>query len=102
MDIVSKIDKLRKERKWTKSRLATEAGVCATTVYNWFNETKAIPSRETIENLCVAFKVSVASFYADVDFQDPSEQEIRLLELFRKIPDNKKDKALSALELLID
>ena len=97
MDIKTKIDKMRKERKWTKSRLAREAGITPNTVYNWYNQNDATPTRESIENICFAFGVTVASFYGDVDANDLTEQEIQALEYFRKIPDKKKPTALSML-----
>ena len=38
MDIHEKINELRKERGWSLSKLAKEAGIPETTVYNWYNE----------------------------------------------------------------
>ena len=102
MDIKAKIDQMRKERKWTKSRLAREAGITPNTVYNWYNQNNAIPTRESIENVCFAFGITVASFYGDVDPDNLTEQEIQALEYFRKIPDKKKVLALSTLKAFCD
>ena len=102
VDIKEKINKLRKAKGWTKCELARKAGITPNTVYNWYNKNNSIPDRESIENVCAAFQITVAELYADIETNNFTEKEIRLLELFRKIPDNKKDKALSALELLID
>ena len=102
MTIKEKIEAMRKERKWTKSRLAREAGITPNTVYNWYNDKDAMPTRESIENICCAFGVTVASFYGDVEETDLSEQEIQALEYFRKIPDKKKELALSALKAFSD
>lgn len=102
MDIKEKITKLRKERNWSLCKLANEAGISQTAVYNWYNDKNATPSRATIEDVCAAFGISVAQFYADVDTDELSEQEIRLLEIFHKIPDKNKSKALSMLEMLIE
>ena len=102
MDIHGKITKLRKERGWSLSKLAKEAGIPETTVYNWYNEKHFTPSRDKIEDVCATFGISVAQFYADVDTDELSEQEIRLLEIFNKIPDKNKSKALSMLEMLIE
>ena len=102
MAIRAKITKLRKERGWSLSRLAKEAGIPQTTVYNWFNEKHFTPSRDKIEDVCAAFNISVAEFYADVETDNLSEKEIKLLEVFRKIPDKNKEKAISILEMLIN
>lgn len=100
MDIKEKITKIRKQKGWSLSKLATQAGLTTTTVYNWYNDKNATPSRDSIEDVCVAFGVSVAEFYADVEMDNLTEKEIRLLELFRKIPEKEREKALSMLELL--
>ena len=102
MNIKDKIEKLRISKKWTKSRLAREAGITPNTVYNWYNTTQATPSRESIENICTVFKISIAEFYADLETDNLSEKEIKLLEVFRKIPDKNKEKAISMLEMLIN
>ncbi len=100
MDIKEKITKMRKQKGWSLSKLATQAGLTTTTVYNWYNDKNATPSRDSIEDVCVAFGVSVAEFYADIEMDNLTEKEIRLLELFRKIPEKEQEKALSMLELL--
>lgn len=102
MDIHEKINELRKERGWSLSKLAKEAGIPETTVYNWYNEKHFTPSRDKIEDVCAAFGISVAQFYADVETDGLTAQEIRLLEIFQKIPDKNKNKALSMLEMLIE
>ena len=38
MDVKEKITKLREERGWTKRRLAKEAGLNESAVYNWYSE----------------------------------------------------------------
>ena len=100
MDIKQKITRLREERGWSLFRLAKESGIYPTTVYNWFNEINATPSREKIEDLCLAFGISVSSFYADVEADDLTAEEIELLEAFRKIPDKNKAIALSTLKAM--
>lgn len=100
MDIKEKITKIRKQKGWSLSKLATQAGLTTTTVYNWYNDKNATPSRDSIEDVCVAFGISVAEFYADIEMDNLTEKEIRLLELFRKIPEKEREKALSMLELL--
>ena len=100
MDIKEKITKIRKQKGWSLSKLATQAGLTTTTVYNWYNDKNATPSRDSIEDVCVAFGISIAEFYADIEMDNLAEKEIRLLELFRKIPEKEQEKALSMLELL--
>ena len=100
MDIKEKITKMRKEKGWSLSKLATQAGLTTTTVYNWYNSINATPSRDSIEDICAAFGISVAEFYVDLDMDNLTDKELRLLELFRQIPAEEQEKALSMLTLL--
>ena len=102
MEIKEKIDALRKSRGWTKCRLAREIGLSQNAVYNWYNEKNCSPSRETIEDVCAVFGISIAEFYADIDSEKLTEKEIRVLEVFRQLPPKKQEKAISMLEILID
>ncbi len=101
MNIHDKITELRTARGWSLARLAKEACIPPTTVYNWYNENHFTPSRDKIEDLCAAFRISVAEFYADVNGDSLSAKEIRLLQLFRQLPEVNKDKAIALLEMLI-
>ena len=100
MSVKEKINALRKERGWSLFKLAKESGIYPTTVYNWFNEINAEPSKEKIEDVCAALGVSVASMYFDVDTENLTAMEMELLEAFRQIPDKKKDVALATLKAL--
>lgn len=102
MDIKAKIDKLRKERGWSLFKLAKEAGIYPTTVYNWFNSINATPTREKIDDLCAAFGISTASFYADIDANELTAEEMELLEVFHKIPDKKKGVAIATLKAMCE
>lgn len=102
MDVKEKINTLRKERGWTLCKLAKEIGISQTAVYNWYNEKNSSPSRETVEDICAVFQISIAEFYADIDSDNLTEKEVRLLELFRKIPTKNQEKAISMLEMLMD
>ncbi len=102
MNIHDKITELRTARRWSLCRLAKEACIPLTTVYNWYNENHFTPSRDKIEDLCAAFKISVAEFYADIEPNALTGQELHLLELYRKLPEKNKEKAISLLEMLIE
>ncbi len=90
MDIHQRILQLCKERNWTLYKLAHEAGISEATVYGWFNENHFTPSRNSIEDICAAFQISLATFYNDIDLDNLSPQQIELLSLFEKVPDTKK------------
>ncbi len=102
MDIREKIDKLRKQRGLSKFQLAKGLGISPTAVYNWYNDKNSMPKRDTIEDICSLFQISVASFYADIDNEDLPPEEIELLEVFRKLSPKKKETALMIIKNLND
>ena len=102
MEIKEKVLKLTKARGWSLRRLAKEAGISETAVYNWYNEKNHTPSRDKIEDVCAAFGISVAEFYADLEEDSFSQQEIRLLELFRQVPEKKKEAVLTVVQSFVE
>ena len=98
MEVKERIKGLMKERGWSKSKLAKEAGISEHAVYNWFNDKNYTPSRDAIEDVCGAFEISLAEFYGDIDVDNLTDSEIKLLELFRKVPENKKDTVISVVK----
>lgn len=98
MDILQRIDRLRMDRQWSLSQLATAIGVWDTTVYSWFNDCKYQPSRQTIEDICCVFGITMAVFYSEVDLDKVSAREAVLLEAFRGVPESRKDKIVDIVK----
>lgn len=90
MSIQDRILQLCKERKWSLYKLAHMAGLSETTVYDWFNENHNTPSRNSIEDICAAFEITISEFYAGVEIPEFTDKEISLINLFRKVPEAKK------------
>ena len=90
MTVQERIAQLLKKNHWSKYKLAKEAGFYPTTVYDWFNEKHYTPDRNSIESFCLAFGISQAEFYSSIDETKLNPEQTALLELFSKIPDNKK------------
>lgn len=102
MYIQNRIQELCNKRGISLSKLAKQSGLSETTVYDWFNENNRTPSIKALEDICLVFEISLAEFFSAIHPDDLSEKEIRLLELFRKLPDKNKDKALSMLQMLVE
>ncbi len=100
MTVQERIYELMKARNWTKYRLAKEIGVYPTTVYDWFNENQFTPSNESIDGICTIFGISRAQFYSSVDENQLDEEQIAVLELFAKIPLNKRKIVLDLMVVL--
>ena len=100
MNVKEKITALRKEREWSKRRLAKEAGLTPSTIYNWYNERNNEPSKEAIEDICAAFNISMAEFFSDLEIDKLTEKETKLLEIFQTLPDKKKDALITVAKVL--
>ena len=59
-DVISRIESLMDERKWTAYRLAKETGLSSSTITNMFRR-NTVPSIPTLETICEAFGMLVNS-----------------------------------------
>lgn len=102
MDVRDRIHALCKERGMSLSKLAKRAGLAETTVYDWFNDNNRQPSLKALEDVCAVFEITPAQFFSEVEADKLTEQELRLLELYRKLPEKKKATALKLFEILTE
>ena len=89
MDIVAKIDALRKERGWSVNKLATEAMLTQSTVANMFSS-GAEPKISTLKAICDAFDITLAQFFSEIEDEDDGNFDI--VKEYRKL--SKRDKAI--------
>ncbi len=90
MDILEKIDVLRKERGWSINYLAMEAGLTQSTVNNLYTR-KTEPKLSTLRAICGAFGISLAEFFKEEREDDELIRRVKTL--------SPKDKA-ALLQLL--
>ena len=57
-------------------------------------------SKEAIEDICAAFNISMAEFFSDLEIDKLTEKETKLLEIFQKLPDKKKDALITVAKVL--
>ncbi len=100
MDIHERIKQLCKKKKWSLSKLAKEAGLSETTVYDWYNENHFTPSRKAIDDICSAFGITLSEFYSDIELDKLTEKEIKLLEVFKNVPTEKQDVVIIVAQAL--
>lgn len=100
MTVQERIYELLQSRGWTKYKLAKAIGVYPTTVYDWFNEKHIKPNSDSIDGICTVFGITRAQFYSKVDENQLSEDQIAVLELYAKVPDNKKKIVLDFMTVL--
>lgn len=102
MTVQERIMELLKAHGWSKYRLAKEIGVYPTTVYDWFNKKQITPSGDSIDGVCTVFGISHAQFYSKVDENQLSEDQMEMLELYSKIPEDKRKIVLDLMSVLGD
>lgn len=100
MTVQERINELLKARGWTKYKLAKEIGVYPTTVYSWFDRRHITPSSDSIDGVCSVFGITHAQFYSKVDENHLNEEQIAVLELYSKIPLNKRKIVLDLMSIL--
>ena len=64
MDVLERIEKLRKERGWSVNYLAMESGLTQSTVNNLFSRHNE-PKLSTLRAICNAFGISLSDFFAE-------------------------------------
>lgn len=98
MNVLEKIDFLRKQRGWTIYKLAENAGINQSTLSNMFTR-KTLPNISTLTILCEAFGISLAEFFTDDNISAPPE-ELALISNFRKLTKRDKDVIVQLAKIL--
>ncbi len=87
-DVGNRIKELRIRKGWTQNRLATEAGISPTYIYQLESGQKS-PTIEYLSHICFALGVTLGEFFddgtkAERRVENLSEEQKRLLEEFLK------------------
>ena len=61
---VKKIEQFRRDRGWSVYKLAQESGLSAPTIHQWL-ETETRPTLSALEDVCKAFKITLADFFTE-------------------------------------
>lgn len=64
MDVLGRIEELRRARGWTLYRLSGMAGIPQSTLVNMFNR-GTLPSITTLECICSAFGITLSEFFKE-------------------------------------
>ena len=90
MDIIARIEQLRKQRDWSVYKLAIEAGLTQSTLTNMYTR-GTYPSISTLINICDAFGITLAQFFATGERETVlTDEENEILNDYRNLsPKNK-------------
>ena len=96
-EIIDKIETMRKERGWTSYRLAEEACIAHSTLFN-MNQRKTLPSLTTLGSICDAFGVTLAEFFSDGNTDALTHDEQSLIKNYRKLSYQNKQAVRNLVE----
>lgn len=90
-EILDKIEKLRKARKWTVYKLSQESEVPTGTIQTWIR-TNSQPSIKALEQICRAFGVTLAEFFLQCELVECTGERRTLLDKWQSI--TKEERAI--------
>ena len=97
MDVLEKIDRMRREKGWSMYKLADEALIGQSTIANMFTR-KTLPSLTTLYQICEAFGITLSEFF---DEKKELSEDAKLLSLFRKLDEADRKKLIAITEALL-
>lgn len=102
MNILDKIDKLRKARGWSMYMLALEAGITQSTLLNMYSRGTQ-PSIKTLTAICNAFGITLSEFFADCEQKtDKNAQNDELFRRIQSLDDEEKNALLVIVKAMTD
>lgn len=100
MEVLEKIDSLRKARGWSVNNLAMEAMLTQSTLNNLYVR-HTEPKLSTLRAICNAFGITLAEFFSDEESPyDKTADENELVERVKALSDTQKKALLQFLRAL--
>lgn len=90
MEVLEKIEKLRKEKGWSINYLAMESGLTQSTLNNLYSRNTE-PKISTLRAICGAFGITLSEFFKEEENED---------ELIRRVKTLSKENKTALLQLL--
>ena len=84
MEVLEKIERLRKEKGWSINYLAMESGLTQSTLNNLYSRNTE-PKISTLRAICGAFGITLSDFFKEEESEDELIRKVKTLS-----PDNKK------------
>ena len=94
MEVLEKIDILRKDRGWSINYLAMESELTQSTLNNLYRRNTE-PKISTLRSICNAFGLSLSEFFKD---EDEDNEEDELIKKVKSLSDINKKALLQLLK----
>ena len=92
MEVLEKIEKLRKEKGWSINCLAMESGLTQSTLNNLYSRNTE-PKISTLRAICNAFCITLAEFFKEEENDDDDE-------LIRRVKTLSKENKQALLQIV--
>ena len=99
MDVLERIDELRRQRGWSVNNLAMEAMLTQSTLNNLYVR-KAEPKLSTLRAICAAFGITLAEFFRYEELPQNGEETAELLRRVESLSPAQKRALLDFLRAL--
>lgn len=96
-EIAARLEKLIKQKGWSRYDLAKITGISTNSVYGWTNLGK-FPSLANIERICNAANITVEQFFYDEGVADMTAEERELLSDWITLSETEKKAVFSTIE----
>ena len=78
MEVLEKIEKLRKEKGWSINYLAMESGLTQSTLNNLYSRNTE-PKISTLRAICGAFGITLSEFFKEEEDEDELIRRVKTL-----------------------
>lgn len=83
VDILGRIQEMRRQRHWTEYELGNRADISQGTIRTWYKRNQ-LPNLATLERICQAFGITLSQLAAeDGDMVSLTQEEMDFLELYQ-------------------
>ena len=84
MEVLEKIEKLRKEKGWSINYLAMESGLTQSTLNNLYSRNTE-PKISTLRAICSAFGLTLSDFFKEEENEDELIRRVKCLSKENKV-----------------
>ena len=98
-DVLTKIDKLRKEKNLSVFKLTALSSLSENTIYNWYRKGSE-PTLYALRSVCDVLNVSMSGLFAENTPEHLSAQEEALLLSFESLNDYQRELCLNLVKEL--
>lgn len=99
IDVLERIEVLRKQRDWTEYQLAERSGLTQSTISSWYRK-RVLPTLPSLERICAAFGITLSQFFDDDtnEFMVINQKQRQLLEYTIKLDSEQIGALINFLE----